>query len=172
MSYVSMTGCGTTAWVPPPGDVRICNGKMFEALNDGGTVVSLNTYPKQPFDFAGRTGKVVFDVSADSQGSHGAWPEFVITDKPVPGMRSGVSGGTPPGAQNEVGITFDGCSTTGSTTGVGLVYVMRNGVVQRTARQRCGLRDEGFVDVVEPLRDSHLARTVSRCGARIRARRR
>jgi len=39
---------------------------------------------KQPFDFAGRTGTVVFDVSDDSGGSHAAWPEFWITNAPVP----------------------------------------------------------------------------------------
>ena len=87
MPRVSMSGCGTTAWTYTPNDVRICNGKMFETVNDGGGVVNLNTYPKQPFDFNGRTGRVTFDVSADSDGSHGAWPEFVITDKPVPGVR-------------------------------------------------------------------------------------
>jgi len=41
-------------------------------------------YPKQPFDFAGRTGTIVFDVSDNSQGSHAAWPEFWMSDKPVP----------------------------------------------------------------------------------------
>jgi len=41
-------------------------------------------YPKQPFDFAGRTGRVVFDVSDDSGGSHAAWPEFWITSTPAP----------------------------------------------------------------------------------------
>jgi len=41
-------------------------------------------YPKQPFDFAGRTGTVAFDVSNDTQGGHAAWPEFWITDAPVP----------------------------------------------------------------------------------------
>ena len=41
-------------------------------------------YPKQPFDFAGRTGTVSFDVSNDTQGTHAAWPEFWITDTPVP----------------------------------------------------------------------------------------
>ena len=41
-------------------------------------------YPKQPFDWAGRTGTVAFDVSNDTQGAHAAWPEFWITDTPVP----------------------------------------------------------------------------------------
>src|SRR5581483_9367686 len=45
---------------------------------------SLAMYPKQPFDFAGRTGTVVFDVSDDSGGMHAAWPEFWVTNLPVP----------------------------------------------------------------------------------------
>jgi hypothetical protein len=79
-------------------DVKICHGQLNEVVNDNpdinvsdqamesgaGTVTSLAMYPKQPFDFAGRTGKVVFDVSDDSGGSHAAWPEFWITSAPAP----------------------------------------------------------------------------------------
>ena len=127
--YVSMSGCGTTAWVPAPQDVRICGGKMFEAVNDGGNVVNLDTYPKQPFNFANRTGKVVFDVSADSEGPHGAWPEFIITDKPVPGTHALV--GANPRARNEVGFALSGCGFGGTDkTGVGLIFVSRNNVYQ------------------------------------------
>jgi hypothetical protein len=41
-------------------------------------------YPKQPFDFTGRTGTVAFDVTNDTSGAHGMWPEFWLTDQPVP----------------------------------------------------------------------------------------
>ncbi|MDQ6616239.1 MAG: hypothetical protein M3083_16245 [Actinomycetota bacterium] len=41
-------------------------------------------YPKQPFDIAGRTGTIAFDVSNDSHGNHRAWPEVWYTDQPVP----------------------------------------------------------------------------------------
>ena len=41
-------------------------------------------YPKQPFDFAGRTGTVSFDISNDTHGNHGAWPEFWLTNLPIP----------------------------------------------------------------------------------------
>ncbi len=130
VSGVSMTGCGTTAESFAPNDVRICDGQMFEAVNDGGGVANLDTYPKQPFDFSNnRTGKVTFDVSADSDGSHGAWPEFLITDKPVPGARVRISGGTPTGAVNEVGFSLDGCQAgPGGNTGVGTIFVMKGGV--------------------------------------------
>jgi hypothetical protein len=82
---------GTTPNVMPPNDVQICNGQLREATNDNpsgvfdaGTVLVLAMYPKQPFDFAGRTGTVALDVSNDSFGSHSAWPEFWVTDLPIP----------------------------------------------------------------------------------------
>ena len=44
----------------------------------------LAMYPKQPFDFAGRTGTVSFDISNDSHGTHAAWPEFWLSNLPFP----------------------------------------------------------------------------------------
>ncbi len=75
---------GLTAPVLPPHDVIVCNGQLREASNDFDSVTVLAMYPKQPFDFAGRTGTVVFDVGNDTNGTHGVWPEFWLTDKPVP----------------------------------------------------------------------------------------
>ena len=82
---------GTTPTVVAPADVIICNGQLREASNDNntlqsedGTVISLAMYPKQPFDFAGRTGTISFDVSNDSSGIHGAWPEVWLSDTPDP----------------------------------------------------------------------------------------
>jgi hypothetical protein len=83
-SPTMMDRCGQNVLVQPPNDVAICDGRLVEAQTDQGGVTSLAIYPKQPFDFAGRTGKVVFDVSDDSHGNHRAWPEFWMTDKPVP----------------------------------------------------------------------------------------
>jgi hypothetical protein len=79
-------------------DIAICGGKLNDVVNDNpditpanehqpddnGTVTSLAMYPKQPFDFAGRVGKVVFDVSDDSGGTHAAWPEFWMSNLPIP----------------------------------------------------------------------------------------
>lgn len=76
--------CGTIVSAQPENDVRICDGHVVEASSDGGGVTALTMYPKQPFDIAGRTGTIVFDVSDDSQGTHMAWPELWYTDKPVP----------------------------------------------------------------------------------------
>jgi hypothetical protein len=79
-----MQKCGQSVQVQPDNDVAICNGQLVEAVSDQHGVTSLAMYPKQPFDIAGRTGTVAFDVSDDSHGSHRAWPEFWYTDKPVP----------------------------------------------------------------------------------------
>lgn len=80
----SMVQCDGTRTVAPPNDVIICNGRLRVGHNDNGSVTVVALYPKQPFDFAGRTGTVSFDVTNDSSGMHGAWPEFWLTDQPVP----------------------------------------------------------------------------------------
>ncbi len=83
-SPVDLQACGATIHVAPPRDVIICNGQLREGVNDAHAVTTLSMYPKQPFDFVGRTGKVVFDVSNDTLGTHDAWPELWVTDKPAP----------------------------------------------------------------------------------------
>jgi hypothetical protein len=80
----SLNLCGTTVDETAGTDVRICDGHLADAVDDGGHVTALAMYPKQPFDIAGRTGTAVFDVTDDSQGTHAAWPEFWYTDQPVP----------------------------------------------------------------------------------------
>ena len=74
--------CNGTVTVKAPSDIIICNGQLREASNDNptrqfdaGDVNVLAMYPKQPFDFAGRTGTVSFDISNDSHGTHAAWPD-------------------------------------------------------------------------------------------------
>ncbi len=81
-----LEGCNGPQPASPVGatDVIICNGQLRQSQDDNHDVTMMAMYPKQPFDFAGRTGTVAFDVSNDTTGSHGAWPEFWITDLPVP----------------------------------------------------------------------------------------
>jgi len=83
--------CNGTTTVTPPNDIMICNGQLREASNDNplgifdaGNVTTLAMYPKQPFDLAGRTGTVSFDISNASHGTHAAWPEFWVTNLPIP----------------------------------------------------------------------------------------
>lgn len=106
---------GTTPSVVSPNDIVVCNGQLREASNDNlygtfeaGTVSVLAMYPKQPFDFAGRTGTVSFDVSNDSHGSHAAWPEFWMSDLPVPAPFVHGSGIGRPVPQNGFGLRFYG----------------------------------------------------------------
>jgi hypothetical protein len=80
----TMQKCGQEVQVQPDYDVTICNGQAVESQYDQESVTSLAMYPKQPFDIAGRTGTIAFDVSDDSEGAHTAWPELWYTDQPVP----------------------------------------------------------------------------------------
>jgi hypothetical protein len=79
-----LDACGQSSQVYPDKDIAVCNGMVFESVNDDTSVTSLAMYPKQPFDIAGRTGTVTFDVSDDTTGSHTVWPELWYSDQPVP----------------------------------------------------------------------------------------
>ena len=60
---------GTPPLVLDPNDVVICHAQLREAMNDEQqSVTTLAMYPKQPFNFAGRTGTVSFNVSNDTAG--------------------------------------------------------------------------------------------------------
>jgi len=88
----TLLGCnGNQPAQPDATDVTICNGQLRESLDDNatgqfadGNVYALTMYPKQPFNFANRTGTISFDVTNDSAGTHAAWPELWITDTPRP----------------------------------------------------------------------------------------
>jgi len=112
--------CNGTTTVSPPNDVMICNGQLREASNDnpdgsfeGGTVTTLAMYVKQPFDFAGRTGTISFDVSNDTHNNHSAWPEFWISNLPVPApfVHTGSWVSNP---QHGFGIRFSAQATPGT----------------------------------------------------------
>ena len=97
--------CGRRMTVEPESDVAVCDGQAIEAVNDNGGQTDLAMYPRQPFDFAGRTGTVEFDVSDNTQGSHAAWPAFLITDQPVPAPYS-LASGLADHPRNAVGFTL------------------------------------------------------------------
>jgi hypothetical protein len=128
LQATQVTGCGSNAFVSPPNDVQVCNGRMFESLNDDHRVVNLATYPKQPFDFTGRTGKVAFDVSMDSAGTHAAWPEFWITDRPVPAPRGSISTAPAPVPRYGVGFAMEQgrCFDNPAFTRIGRIFQVNN----------------------------------------------
>lgn len=97
--------------VLPPSDVRVCDGRLYEASSDGTGESTLAMYPKQPFDIEGRTGIAVFDISANSEGPHAAWPEWWWTDQPVPAPHGSLPGKNPY-ARNSFGfeIASDNCA--------------------------------------------------------------
>ncbi len=101
--------CGTKTRVSNLDDINICNGQMVEASDDSGSQTVLAMYPRQPFNFAGRTGVVEFNVSDNSESSHTAWPTFAITDQPIPdpdlSTQVGFEGNNP---RNGIEIDFFG----------------------------------------------------------------
>ena len=120
----TLKGCGPDESVLPPDDVRICDGLLLDALSDGTGQATLAMYPKQPFDFADRTGTLAFDVSADSQGTHTAWPEFWITDKPVPAPHATLPAQFPH-ARHSFGFSIAQDCGNGET-GIDMMAVTRN----------------------------------------------
>jgi hypothetical protein len=98
--------CGTNVQVSPESDVNMCGNRLVESSNDSGGQTVLAMYPRQPFNFAGRTGTIEFDVSDNTQGIHAAWPTLVITDQPVPAPNGDLSG-LMDNARNSVGIDLD-----------------------------------------------------------------
>ncbi|HEV2952603.1 MAG TPA: fibronectin type III domain-containing protein [Candidatus Dormibacteraeota bacterium] len=112
-SPTTMQKCGQTVTVQPPNDVAICNGQLVEAQNDQHSVTTIAMYPKQPFDIAGRTGTINFDVSDDSHGSHRAWPELWYTDQPVPAPLTH-SGSLQEVPRNGFGVRFAGGCPSGT----------------------------------------------------------
>jgi hypothetical protein len=104
--------CGYASTTPPR-DVQLCDGELHDSVDDGGGVTSLAAYPKQPFDFAGRTGAISFDVSNNSQGSHAAWPEIWVSDQPVPDPFTHLGDSDYP--RNAFGVRFAGCTNAGGT---------------------------------------------------------
>lgn len=159
----SHNACAGGAATPAPADARVCNGQYVESNNDGGLITAIDSYPKQPFNWAGRTGTVVFDVSNDSSGSHGAWPDFEITDEPVPGVIECISecadgsGGTP-SAVNEIGFDMSATNEGVNTWGVTRFWQVKNGVMQGDAIDST---DYGTVTKGSPTAMNHVKVMVS-----------
>jgi hypothetical protein len=127
----TMTGCGNPV-AYPPASVRVCNGRLYDVVNDNHSVIEQAMYPKQPWDIAGRTGTVSFDVSDDSDGVHAAWPEFWWTDQPLPAPSDDFPLHAPL-ARNAVGVSLaaSGGPTCPGRVAVDQISVIRNYVLQQ-----------------------------------------
>ena len=55
----------------------------MEAMNDNEQYAAIGIRSEIPFDFASRTGTMVFDVDAKTEGTHSAWPEVWLTPEPM-----------------------------------------------------------------------------------------
>jgi hypothetical protein len=142
-------GCGTTTDnVFPDKDHTFCldsngNRLLGQTFNDSGQFGYFSMRPRQPFDFAGRTGTVALDVDlrTPTPTGHGYWIEFMVTDQPVPGPYQG-SPGTDALPRNGFAIQFDfpGCFNPGfeapgdqyTETNVINLIVFKNYAVSRT----------------------------------------
>src|SRR5882724_2953953 len=100
--------------VVPDRDSFVC-GEQFgrpnywlTALNDAGAQAWLGPRALQPFDFAGRTGTVEWNVDAKTAGSHTYWTEFWIADEPAPAAHSSNGAGRGFMPRNGIGINFGG----------------------------------------------------------------
>jgi hypothetical protein len=121
--------------VLPPGDTRICYGNSSIQSNHLLTAAAAQNYGsnsyriRQPFDFAGRTGKVVFDADATASGLLG-WIAIAVTADPMPSPSfSAISGAGnfEGGVIPKNGITVELAGTCGSNQSrVTMIHEYRN----------------------------------------------
>lgn len=118
--------------IVPDNDVKVCTpapgeSPYFDELfKDGGCFCIYDFRPRQPFDFAGRTGTVVFDSDAKTVGAHAWWLELWLADQPVPAP-SWSTIGVAPFPKNGVGIEFSGCGASqDNRAGVAYLHVVSN----------------------------------------------
>jgi hypothetical protein len=103
------TICGRAlTGVVPDQDYVLCGGQLVEVFDDTGGFAFHAHRIRRPFDFAGRTGTIAFDVDLKTVG-HGWWIELWIVDQPVPAPHSEVPG-IAPVPRNGVGLIFDGAA--------------------------------------------------------------
>jgi hypothetical protein len=128
------TLCGELfAAILPPDDAKICPGKdgasnQFNELFQDNTGLAVNSFMlRKPFDFADRTGKIVFDVDAKINprfDGPGWWVEIWITDRPGPLPYHGAPT-LAPYPENGIGFRFDAAGTPRDTCRVEHVFVSK-----------------------------------------------
>jgi hypothetical protein len=127
---VSSCKSGVTT-VSPDDDVLVCDGssgrqgQILTALS-AQNYAFLSMRPRQPFDFAGRTGTISYNVDAVTDGGLSWWTSLWVTDQPSAGATNAaqVLGVLP---DNGVGVNFDNdCGDPSTEVGVGGVFTYSN----------------------------------------------
>jgi hypothetical protein len=120
--------------VYPPNDTLICDPRPSLSAQLM-TAVAIQNYGnnsymiRQPFDFANRTGTIVFDVDAVSPGSLATYVEIDLTDDPVPAptFREFQNFEAGPVPRNGLMMKWsDNCGSNGGSIALGHVMVYSN----------------------------------------------
>lgn len=99
--------CGTMQnAIPGISDLVVCNGQLRQSTNDDDAVTAFTFSPNQPFDFKDRTGTVAFDITNDTSGTIGVYPEIYLSDKALPAAQN--FGGFKSFPQNGISLRFAG----------------------------------------------------------------
>jgi hypothetical protein len=120
--------------VYPPDDTLICDpgASLSPQLM---TAVAIQNYGnnsymiRQPFDFANRTGRIVFDVDAVSLGSLATYIEIDLTEDPIPAPTFREFQNFEPGPVPRNGLMMkwsDNCASNGASIRLGYVMVYTN----------------------------------------------
>src|SRR5689334_18755724 len=89
MAVIPSCRPGVSNHVWPDDDTLVCNPSADVASNHLLVAVAAQNYGqngyriRQPFDFAGRTGKVVFDATVEPLGPLHGWVSFAVTEDPI-----------------------------------------------------------------------------------------
>jgi hypothetical protein len=116
----------------PPDDYFFCDNHgmesmhWMEAFDDGGAYAWNAARIRQPFDFAGRTGTIVWDVDAKTFNEHSWWVEVGLTDEPIPGAHPGAPGSSAVPRNGLFLRLFADCGQPGQLGGLGALIIVRN----------------------------------------------
>ena len=76
--------CSGLTSVQPENDVVVCNGQVREGTNDNGTGDDAGDVSEAAVRLRRAVPASLHSTSRMTQGSHAAWPEFWMTDQPIP----------------------------------------------------------------------------------------
>lgn len=134
IGLATVVGCraGLPAQVPVNQDTLVCDGSDEIQSNHLVAAVAAQNYgqnsyrPRQPFDFAGRTGTIVFDADGYNEGLLG-WISLEITEDPTPApsftLQQNWENGSIPANAVEIQL-YNNCG--GSNVGVGDILTYDN----------------------------------------------